>query len=32
VPVAIGFTWMVVRSIRKGHAVEDKAGDSDKSS
>ena len=27
VPVAIGFTWMVVRSIRKNHDVEDRAGD-----
>lgn len=25
VPIAIGFTWMVVRSIRKGHIGEDKA-------
>jgi uncharacterized membrane-anchored protein len=25
VPIAIGFTWMVVRSIRKGHDLEDKA-------
>ena len=23
VPIAIGFTWMVVRSIRKGHDIED---------
>lgn len=28
VPVAIGFTWMVVRSIRKGHVIEDKAEES----
>jgi uncharacterized membrane-anchored protein len=27
VPIAIGFTWMVVRSIRKGHDKEDKSGE-----
>jgi len=27
VPLAIGFTWMVVRSIRKHHDVEDEAGE-----
>ena len=31
VPVAIGFTWMVVRSIRKHHDIEDSSEDADKS-
>jgi len=27
VPIAIGFTWMVVRSIRKKHDAEDQTGE-----
>ncbi|WP_412049359.1 DUF3422 family protein [Hoeflea sp. Naph1] len=29
VPIAIGFTWMMVRSVRKKHSLEDEAGNSD---